>query len=147
MEVGSVITAALVGNFAFDIVKTYAQVTSQFLKKAAEGSAYEWLFEAKTSDKIAARVNELSYIDGETKDAYCQRLAQDEALQSLLSGQAAQVSHGERAINQSGESNFANSGDIDTQVNSSGSGATYINSTIHTGGDTPAKKVKPAGEV
>lgn len=42
MDIGSVITSAIVGGFSFDIVKSYAQVTSQFLKKAAEGSAYEW---------------------------------------------------------------------------------------------------------
>lgn len=134
MPVGEMITAGLIGNASYDAVKSFLQVSVPFLKNALKNKAQDWLFDDATAEKIAARVNELAYEDGESKEAYCQRLEADDTLNKLLAS----------TINVDSSTNIqqTTSGSNAPAMTSTGSGDITYSQNHYYGanGEPPAKK-------
>ena len=95
MDFGSVITTSIVGNFSYDIVKNGLQLSVENILKLTREKAIEWLYEDEATEKIARRINELSYLNDESQKQYKERLDSDVVLNELLK----QLSHGADPVN------------------------------------------------
>lgn len=84
MDIGSVITSALVGNCAYDFVKNGLLISGIQLKEIALERLKEWHFDDIASEKIANRLNEKGYLANESEQEYCDRLSKDIVLKAML---------------------------------------------------------------
>ena len=83
MDVGSVISAALVGGFSYDLVKTGLKLSVQNIMDLTREKAIDWLYDEEATEKIARRINELG-CNNESQEQYKQRLDSDVVLNELL---------------------------------------------------------------
>ena len=83
MDVGSVISAALVGGFSYDLVKTGLKLSVQNIMDLTREKAIDWLYDEEATEKIAHRINELG-CNNESQEQYKQRLDSDVVLNELL---------------------------------------------------------------
>ena len=93
MDVGSVISAALVGGFSYDLVKTGLKLSVQNIMDLTREKAIDWLYDEEATEKIAGRINELG-CNNESQEQYKQRLDSDVVLNELLK----QLSQGEASV-------------------------------------------------
>ena len=77
-------TAGVVGNLAYDLLKNGLLFSAELLREQAKAKTIEWLYDDEATEKIANRVNELTFAPSETPDQYCQRLDEDVVLKQLL---------------------------------------------------------------
>ncbi len=85
MNVGESMAAGVIGNASYEMAKQLGKVTVQYLKEKLANTDYSWAVNDATIQRIANRINELKYVKGESEDAYCKRLQNDEHLTNLLS--------------------------------------------------------------
>lgn len=78
------ITGSIFGGIFYDFVKYGAQVTAGFVQDKARENLKDWLADEQSTDKIVNCINAIGYNDGESKEVYCQRLANDSDLQHVL---------------------------------------------------------------
>ena len=83
MDIGSVISAALVGGFSYDLVKTGLKLSVQNIMDLTREKAIDWLYDEEATEKIAHRINELG-CNNESQEQYKQRLDSDVVLNELL---------------------------------------------------------------
>ncbi|NQZ10097.1 MAG: hypothetical protein HRT35_23350 [Algicola sp.] len=84
MDISSLMTAGVVGNLAYDLLKNGLKFSAELLREQAKAKTIEWLYDDEATEKIANRVNELTFAPSETPDQYCQRLDEDVVLKQLL---------------------------------------------------------------
>ena len=83
MDIGSVISAALVGGFSYDLVKNGLQLSVANIMDLTREKAIDWIYDEEATEKIAGRINELVY-NNESQEQYEQRLDSDVVLNELL---------------------------------------------------------------
>ncbi|MFT4927302.1 MAG: hypothetical protein ACI8WB_003408 [Phenylobacterium sp.] len=79
------VTGAILGGMLYDLVKFGVKVSHKVIQEKAKDEQKSWPADEPTTEKIVDRINTLGYHDGENKEQYCQRLADDAELNQLLS--------------------------------------------------------------
>ena len=126
MDVGSVISAALVGGFSYDLVKNGLQLSVANIIDLTQEKTIDWLYNEEATEKIADRINKLGY-NNESLKQYEQRLDSDVVLNELLK----QLSQGEASV----------AINLDNSKNTRVAGRDYNEyNTYHTPPETTPKK-------
>ena len=93
MDISSVISAAVVGGFSYDLVKNGLQLSVANIMDLTREKTIDWLYNEEATEKIARRINELG-CNNESQEQYKQRLDSDVVLNELLK----QLSQGEASV-------------------------------------------------